>query len=239
MESTSTGRGAISGRGALYGLLGGVAALGAMSLFWKGVAIASEKTKERENTEEREQAMPASGSDGRSERRDRLARSLEDISLVGVQRREDENSTSAAGRILYTKLTGHEPDPATKKRVGTAVHVGYGLLVSSLYGAARGRRREGFDLLGGLGYATGLWLLGDEIAVPVLGLAKGPGAFPLSSHAQALGAHLSFGLTLAIATQALHRLLDREQDLALALPGPRELAIRRDASPSVALAVRS
>jgi uncharacterized membrane protein YagU involved in acid resistance len=49
----------------------------------------------------------------------------------------------------------------------------------------------------GLGTAFGsaLFAFADELAVPLLGLAKRPTEYPLSSHASALAAHLVYGLT--------------------------------------------
>src|SRR5262249_33269638 len=42
--------------------------------------------------------------------------------------------------IGYEKLAGHAPSRATKTKLSTAVHIGYGLLVASLYNPLRGGR---------------------------------------------------------------------------------------------------
>jgi hypothetical protein len=43
--------------------------------------------------------------------------------------------------------------------------------------------------------------------VPLLGLSKGPTANGAASHAQALGAHLVYGIATSGATHALRRVL--------------------------------
>jgi hypothetical protein len=127
---------------------------------------------------------------------------LDDISIVGKQHREDESSTAAVGRIAYEGATGHPPDDRTRSRLSYGVHWSYGILMGGLYGMLR--RSAGFpDLPGGLLYSTGLWLFGDELAVPLLGLQGGPTAASPSDHANRLGAHLAYGVATAATTQAM------------------------------------
>ena len=47
----------------------------------------------------------------------------------------------------------------------------------------------------GLPFGFALWLLGDEVAVPALGLAKPPLEYPPEVHADALAAHFMYGVT--------------------------------------------
>lgn len=61
--------------------------------------------------------------------------------------------------------------------------------------------------LGGLASGTGLWLLADELVVPLLSLAKGPTATPLPEHTHSLGAHLAYGVATSGTTQLLRRLI--------------------------------
>ena len=86
------------------------------------------------------------------------------------------------------------------------VHWGYGLLQGGLYGAARASAR-GLDLEGGVVYAGLLWLIGDELAVPLLGLQGGPTAATPMQHVNRLGAHVAYGLGTAAVTQTLKHLL--------------------------------
>ena len=176
--------------GFLRGAVGSVAGLAAMGLFFKA-------TQALKN---------GNGANGRS--RDPIERhdELDDISLVGQQAGEDESATEAVGRIGFETATGHDPDEEMKARLGQAVHWGYGILLGSLYGAMRDDA-EAPDLVGGLGYGTAAWVIGDELMVPMLGLAEGPTAHRWTEHARALGAHLVYGAATAGATQALKRVM--------------------------------
>lgn len=114
----------------------------------------------------------------------------------------DENATVATAQRISRKLFQHELSPAEKQVAGPAVHYGYGAVVGAVYGGLA-------ELLpvtsAGLGLPFGfvLWLLGDEIAVPALGLGKGPTEYSPEVHADALAAHFMYGAT----TDLLRRVL--------------------------------
>jgi len=125
------------------------------------------------------------------------------MSLVGVHHRPDESATDAIGRLAYEKVTGEEPTPATKHDLSWAVHIGYGLLVTALFMTVWRHPRV---LRDGFWFGAGLWLIGDELVVPLLGLADKPTAYHPSRHAQSFAQHIGFGVTTAAATRALEAL---------------------------------
>lgn len=129
-----------------------------------------------------------------------------DMSAFGRKHASDESATDALGRRVYRAATGHEPAPETKQSLGTAVHWGYGVAMGGAYGLVRSRRR-GADIAAGMLFGAGLWALGDELAIPLLGLAEGPKAHPPLEHVQALGGHIAYGATAAAATQVLRRFI--------------------------------
>jgi hypothetical protein len=174
-------------------MIGGAAGLLAMQAYWQRVAP---QVKENVDLGGRE-AYPETAN-------------LDDISLIGQQHREEESSTAALGRMIYQAITGKEPQSEeTKEALSYLVHWGYGLLQGGLYGAARAGNghSRGLDLLGGAVHATGLWLLGDEAAVPLLGLQEGPTAVRPVGHLNRYGAHLAYGLTTAATTQLLEKMV--------------------------------
>lgn len=177
--------------GLLRGALGSLAGLTAMALFFKVT-----------------QAVSGGGGNGADDGEGILERhdGLDDISVAGQQTREDEPATATVGRLAYDAAAGHEPNEETKQKLGQAVHWGYGVLVGGIYGALRPSAPMP-DLAAGLGYGTALWLIGDEIMVPLLGLAEGPTAHSIPDHATALAAHLAFGAATASATQALRHVM--------------------------------
>jgi len=130
--------------------------------------------------------------------------SLDSISAVGKQHKEGESSTAAVGRMVHERITGEEPktDDAAKA-MSYAVHWGFGMLMGGLYGALRSGKGSASDLGVGLAYGTGLWALGDELAVPILGLQEGPTKSPKTMHANRLVSHLLYGAGLAVGTQAI------------------------------------
>jgi hypothetical protein len=174
-----------------YGLIGGAAGLLAMELVKR---VTAPLVKDR---------APRPTGD------DLTARSS--MSVLGRQHRPDESATDALARIAYENLVGRAPSPQTRRALSWAVHIGYGLLAASLYGAVRGGRDRSVarSAISGALFGAGLWLLGDELAVPLLGLSDRPASYPVASHLQSLAQHLGFGVAAAAATGALldgHRL---------------------------------
>jgi uncharacterized membrane protein YagU involved in acid resistance len=172
-----------------YGLLGGAAGLVAMELVKRVTAPLM-----------RRRAPPP-----------RAAGAARAPSATGRHHGPDESATDALGRIVYENLAGHAPSPAAKRTLSWAVHIGYGLLAAAIYAAARGGREGGVAgaVAGGALFGAGLWLLGDELAAPLLGLSDKPSQYPVASHLQSLAQHLGFGVATAAATRALldgHRL---------------------------------
>lgn len=127
------------------------------------------------------------------------------LSLVGQHHRPDESATAALGRIMYHAVEDRDPDKETKSELSNLVHWSYGVVQGGLYGAVR-QEVAGGDLLGGALFGAGLWLLGDELAVPLLGLQDGPGAAPPSTHLNRLALHLTYGIATAATTQLLKQI---------------------------------
>ena len=178
------------------GILGGAAGLLSMALYWRYVAPQLETLEAAGQSEAAE-----------DEEKDQAAGPLDDISIPGRLYQADESATAALGRLMYEGLAGHPPRAKeTRSVLSEVVHWGYGLLQGGLYGASRASAR-GLDLEGGAVYAGFLWLIGDELAVPLLGLQGGPSAATPIQHVNRLGAHLAYGLATAAVTQTLKHVL--------------------------------
>jgi uncharacterized membrane protein YagU involved in acid resistance len=80
------------------------------------------------------------------------------------------------------------------------VHYGYGALWGAGYALAL-RALGRSPLMAGLAFGTVLWLLSDELAVPLLGFSRAPARYPVSTHAKGLAAHVVYG----VATDAAWR----------------------------------
>jgi hypothetical protein len=117
-----------------------------------------------------------------------------------------EQNGEQPAELAYTRLTHREPGDETKNKLSNVVHWGYRANIGGAYGLIRGRR-EKLDIVGGFAYGAALRAFGDELAVPLLGLAEGPKAYPKSIHAETFGAHLVHGVTTAAVTQLLERVI--------------------------------
>jgi uncharacterized membrane protein YagU involved in acid resistance len=75
------------------------------------------------------------------------------------------------------------------------VHYAYGTGIGAVYGCLAQKYETTTSGLG-IAYGAAAWALGDEVAVPALGLGKKPAETPVSQHFQLLVAHLVYGVTL-------------------------------------------
>ena len=174
-------------RGMTAGLLGGLAASWVMNRF--------QELQPR-------QSGPQSG-EGRGRGETHQSRSQ-------TQQREpsnaDEDATVKTAERISQRVFHHELSDREKQIAGPAVHYAYGALVGALYGGMA-------ELLpvvsAGLGmpFGTALWLLGDEIAVPALGLSKPPTEYGAEEHADALASHLVYGLTTDLLRRTLRHVV--------------------------------
>ncbi|MFW6097761.1 MAG: hypothetical protein ACOC9Z_06780 [Chloroflexota bacterium] len=176
-------------KGLVLGFFGGIVGLLAMRIYWQKV---QQLTGHDPRTDYDESDVPDT-------------EALDDISVVGKQKKEGESTTAAMGRILYDQFKGEEPGEETKSALSYLVHWLIGMSGSAVYGAMR-TKAPVVDVEGSLGLATGLWLFGDELTGPLLGLSPGPTAYPPQMHLHTWGAHVAYGVASALATQLLYRL---------------------------------
>jgi hypothetical protein len=171
----------------VIGTIGGLAGTLAMQAYWKTV------TK-------------VSGEDPRTKTRKTNGQTTS-IALLGTHHKESESSTEALARLGYEALEHEEPAEPKKQQLSQWVHWTYGAAQGAIYDAIS-RRVPGPRWAQGLAWGGAMWLLGDELAVPALGLAEGPKKYPAGQHAHRLGAHLTYGVAAAFTTGALHRMLE-------------------------------
>jgi hypothetical protein len=115
-----------------------------------------------------------------------------------------DDTTVRAASAVSEGLFDHKLTQSEKKIAGPAVHYILGTGVGGLYGAAAERTPK-VTAGTGLPFGAVFWLVVDEGAVPLLGLSKGPTAYPLSTHAYALSSHFVYGLTAEVVRRAVRR----------------------------------
>jgi putative membrane protein len=81
-----------------------------------------------------------------------------------------------------------------------------GTTAGAVYGVAA-EYEPNVSTLAGIPFGATFWMVVDEAALPLLGLTKGPTAYPISNHAYALASHLVFGLTTEVVRSAVRRAL--------------------------------
>jgi putative membrane protein len=108
---------------------------------------------------------------------------------------QGEDATVKTAQRISSAMLDHPLSAEEKKKAGPLVHYAYGTGIGALYGGLAQKHetiKSGF----GVAYGAGAWALGDEIAVPALGLGKKPTEVPWSQQLQFLAAHLVYGITL-------------------------------------------
>ncbi len=177
-------------KGTVAGVVGGLAGAWVMNRFQSMLSQASKAAKAAGQSEQGSGPQPRSG----RSRRQQSGQS------------GGEPSTVKLAETVSRELFKHPLSRQEKQVAGPAVHYGYAMLVGGLYGALA-EETPVVTMGAGVPYAAGLWLLGDEMVVPILGLSKPPTAYPASTHASALAAHLVFGLALDLTRRVVRHVI--------------------------------
>jgi hypothetical protein len=177
-------------RGVAAGMAGGLIASWAMNRFQALVSWDSEKRERREHRPGGNEPV----AEDENGKRASDSESGEEPATVQV-------AEAVSRRVAQHELTSHE-----KRVAGPAVHYAYGTVMGGVYGGlveAAPAVETGF----GTAYGTALWLIGDEIAIPALGMGKPPAQTAPSEHGKALAAHVVYGLTLEGVRRLVRRML--------------------------------
>ncbi len=174
-------------KGLVAGLAGGLVASWTMNQFqaaWTRLAEGSEKPHGAQSKQ------PTDGSKGGE----------------GQDTAEQDDATVETAKAISEGVFGHELQEHEKKPAGAAVHYAFGTVTGGLYGALAEVTPQVTSGLG-LPFGAAFWLATDEVAVPLLGLSKGPTEYPPSTHAYALASHLIYGVTAELSRRALRQVL--------------------------------
>jgi putative membrane protein len=99
--------------------------------------------------------------------------------------------------------------PLARKELAVAapaVHYAFGATMGAVYGGIV----EAFPrvpVLSGAAWGSSVWIGADELAVPLLGLARRDVDYPVEAHLQSFTAHLVYGLTTELVYRAVRPLL--------------------------------
>jgi hypothetical protein len=138
---------------------------------------------------------------------DRVGRGAQPPQAKG---RAQDDATVRLGTLAYSALTGEEPTRATRSWLGTTVHYAFSGAVGAFYTAASPHVPM-IRVARGVAYGTAVWILADEMMIPLLGLSRGPRELPPGVHAYAVAGHWVYGLALDSAARSLNRQLGSSQ----------------------------
>jgi putative membrane protein len=119
---------------------------------------------------------------------------------------KEEPATVKTACAISEGVFGHNLTNKEKEIAGPMVHYAVGTTAGAVYGLAAEYEPD-VTSLKGISFGAAFWLVVDEGALPLLGLAKGPTAYPISTHAYALVSHLVFGLTAEVVRSTVRRAL--------------------------------
>lgn len=159
------------------GALGGLAGAFVMNQFQALVSLASKKLSEQEGGDEQKQ---------------------------DEQGQKGDDATVKTAKAISSGVLGHELTEDEKKWAGPLVHYSLGTVLGAIYGAMA-EAMPVVSIGAGSAYGAAVWAGADEIAVPALGLSGPPTESPLSTHVNALAAHVVFGLTTGLVRRLLYR----------------------------------
>lgn len=118
----------------------------------------------------------------------------------------DDDSAERLAQTISVGVFDHELTERERDIAATGFHYAYGISMGAIYGAAA-EISDKVTVGAGLPYGALIWLGADEGVVPLLGLSKHSGEYPLSVHAASLAAHLVYGLTNEITRSAVRKIL--------------------------------
>jgi uncharacterized membrane protein YagU involved in acid resistance len=118
----------------------------------------------------------------------------------------EEPATVKTASAISEGVFGHSLTAREKEIAGPIVHYAVGTTAGAVYGLAAEYEPD-VTTLAGIPFGAAFWMVVDEGALSLLGLAKGPTAYPISTHAYALASHLVFGLSAEVVRSIVRRAL--------------------------------
>lgn len=121
---------------------------------------------------------------------------------VHAVRTGKDNTATALGKA--TQVSGVSPTNQQPGPGSALFHYALGMLPGALYGVTR-RIQPSVGTGHGVLYGVALFVVMDETAAPLTGIASGPGRYPWQAHMRGLVAHLVLGVTTEVLLRATER----------------------------------
>ncbi len=138
---------------------------------------------------------------------ERLGKGQEAKAAAQPESETEENSTVKVASAISENVFNHKLQGEQKKAAGNFVHFGYGTLMGGVYGVLSELYPKISAGHGSL-YGTALWVGGDTVVVPALGLSQPPQERSAGELAYEAAAHLVYGVVTETVRGALKGWLD-------------------------------
>lgn len=200
-------------KGVVAGLVAGLVASWTMNQFqaaWSRMAAGFEKPHGAQSMQPSEGPNPdelaESGSNQMMAQTQSPDKQSPEQKQSSQEKENQDDATVKTAKAISEGIFGHKLTDSEKKPAGTVVHYAFGTVTGGMYGAMAELTPK---VTAGAGVPFGaiFWLTADEMAVPLLGLAKGPTEYPVSTHAYSLASHLVYGLTTELSRRAIRQVL--------------------------------
>jgi uncharacterized membrane protein YagU involved in acid resistance len=122
------------------------------------------------------------------------------------ERNEDQNANESAAQAIAHATIERRLTREELRYGAAAVHYAFGGVMGALYGGLS-EVSPTVRTFGGAGWGTAVWIGGDKVAVPLLGLSNPDEPLPLEANAQALAAHIVYGMTVEAVRRGVRALL--------------------------------
>ncbi|MBV9183945.1 MAG: DUF1440 domain-containing protein [Acidobacteria bacterium] len=120
--------------------------------------------------------------------------------------RQQSDATILAAERLKRAVLGENISARFRHRAGLALHYAFGAAVGTTYGYAV-EKLPLTRVLQGIPFGLVVWMVGEEVALPVLGLSDSPNEYRTKDHLNAMATHALFGVTTELVRAKARRLL--------------------------------
>jgi len=142
------------------------------------------------------------------------------------EKQKHETQLDTVARRFVENLAQRGPfSDEQKQKVGTLIHYGFGARWGMLYGLLRESYPQMRSLRGVVFYSSVVWMISDNLILPVFRLAAWPNRYSWKTHTYAWSAHLVFGFAVWGSYEGLRefhqRRLGRQETSEKAVETPR------------------
>lgn len=196
-------------KGVVAGLVAGLVASWTMNQFqaaWSRMAAGFEKPHGAQSMQPSEGPNPNESDESNQMMAQTQSPEKQSPEQSAQEKEDQDDATVKTAKAISEGIFGHKLTQSEKKPAGAVVHYAFGTVTGGMYGAMA----ELTPIVtsgAGVPFGAVFWLTADEMAVPLLGLAKGPTEYPVSTHAYSLASHLVYGLTTELSRRAIRQVL--------------------------------